>query len=86
METYQIISLVMTILAGFFGIIWGKARGFIAQLKVLIGTVADAILDNQITREELEAIARELKTLLDIFKKTEAEKVVGKVKNIKRLR
>jgi hypothetical protein len=84
METYEIISLIMLIVASFFGVLWGKAKMFIAQLKVLITTVSDAILDNKVTREELEAIARELRALLDMFKVSQVKRVEMKIKNLKK--
>lgn len=84
METWEIISLVMTIVAAFFGILWGKAKNFIAQLKLLIGSISDAIMDNKVTREELEAIARELKALLDIFKPSQVKRIDTKIKGFKK--
>ena len=83
MELWQILTLIMTILAGFFGIYWLKAKGIITELGILIKIISDALADDTLTKEELQAIVAEINKILASLKK---ETVTTAVANLQALR
>lgn len=70
MDVVIIIIAVVIGLAGMIagGVYWKKFKDIVAQVKVILQIILDAVEDDKITREELDIIVKEAKELFELFK------------------
>jgi hypothetical protein len=64
MQVSEIITIVMGILAAFFGGVWAVVRSKLSQVAGLLVYVNNAIMDNKISPEEEKEIVRRVRELL----------------------
>jgi hypothetical protein len=74
----QILTSVLAILSIAFGVWIYKLKGALAQAKVIIEVILEAMKDSTITKEELALIAIEIQKLIDLFK-TESVNLVKSI-------
>ena len=75
MDVATIVTLAMTVIATVAGGFWLKAKGKLTQVKNVFKEGADVVItaveavdDNTLTQEEIEAIKKEAKEVLDAWK------------------
>ena len=82
METWQIVSLIMGVLAAFFGFYWVRAKNVITEVKVLFQIISDAIADDTLTKEELKAITDQIQKILATFKASVIKQAADDLKRL----
>lgn len=62
------LTAALTVLGGLFGTAFGRVRRTFTELGEFLTSLGEAVQDNRITRDELAAIIREGRDIVNIWK------------------
>lgn len=82
MELWEILTAILSLITILFGVWIYNLKNALAQAKVVIDVILQAMEDSTITKEELEKIAQEIQKMIDLFK-AESVDIIKKILNKK---